>query len=105
MDGAYVQIATLEIDPARLDDYQAAVRQQITAAIEGEPGVLTLYAVADRDRPTQITVFEIYRDQAAYQEHLLAPHFLAYKATVEPMVKSLTLTRVAPIALAANPQP
>src|ERR1700753_322822 len=88
----YIQIATLQIDPARLADYRAAVTAQAQAAIAREPGVLALNAVADRDNPARITVFEIYRDRAAYESHLQAPHFLDYKAAVEKMVRSLTLS-------------
>ena len=101
----HVQIAAIEVDPSRLGEYRAAVMTQIKAAIQSEPGVLTLHAVADNDDPARITVFEIYRDREAYDAHLRAAHFLAYKAKVEPMVKSLTLTRVTPVALAAKPQP
>ena len=101
----FIQIATLEIDPQRLAEYRAAVAEQIEAAVGSEPGVLTLHAVADRDNPCRITVFEIYRDRQAYERHLKAPHFLAYKARVEAMVTSLTLTPVVPVHFAAKPQP
>jgi len=98
----YVQIATLEIDPSRLTEYYAAVTAQAKASIENEPGVLALNAVAAKDDPAHITVFEIYRDRAAYESHLKAEHFLRYKATVESMVKSPTLTPVAPVVLATR---
>ena len=100
----YVQIATLDIDPSRLDDYHAAVAAHARAAVEKEAGVLALNAVADRDNPARITVLEIYRDRAAYESHLRAPHFLHYKTMVEKMVRSLTLTPVMPVALAAKPE-
>jgi quinol monooxygenase YgiN len=64
-----------------------------------EPGVLVLYSVISKEDPSKITVFEIYRDHEAYLEHLRAPHFLKYKATVEPMVKSLKLIPVERIML------
>ena len=102
-DDLHVQIATLEIDPSRIEEYRAAVAEQIKSAIENEPGVLTLYAVADRSNPARITVFEIYQNRAAYEAHLKAAHFLAYKARVESMVTSLTLTPVSPVALGAQP--
>lgn len=95
----YIQIATLEIDPSRLAEYRAAVTAQANAAIAKEPGVLMLNAVADRDNPARITVFEIYRDRAAYESHLQAEHFLHYKATVEKMVQSLTLSPATPVIL------
>jgi len=39
----YIQIAELTVDPAQLQNYKAAAREQIDAAIRVEPGVLTLY--------------------------------------------------------------
>ncbi len=66
MSDLYIQIATLEICPLHIAAYRIAVAQQAKAAIEKEPGVLTLNAVANKDDPTRITVFEIYRDRVAY---------------------------------------
>ena len=93
------QIAEIDVDPAQLDSYEAAVAEQIEAAIRLEPGVLVLYSVANKENPAHVTVFEIYRDREAYLAHLQAPHFLKYKATVEKMVKSLKLIPVNPVAL------
>ena len=55
----YVQVAQIEIDPVQLEEYRASVREQITAAIRDEPGVLVLYAISDKDNPARVTVFEI----------------------------------------------
>ena len=98
----HIQIAEIVVDPAQLDAYKAAVIEQIEAAIRLEPGVLALYSVSNKDNPSQITVFEIYRDREAYLAHLKAPHFLKYKATVEKMVKSLKLIPVDPVMLGSQ---
>jgi quinol monooxygenase YgiN len=98
----YVQIAEIEVDPAQLDSYKAAVREQIEAAVRLEPGVLVLYSVSNKDNPARVTVFEIYLDRQSYLAHLRTPHFLKYKATVEKMVKSLKLVLVDPVALGAK---
>lgn len=95
----HIQIAEIVVDPAQLDSYKSAVAEQIEAAIRLEPGVLALYSVSNKANPSQITVFEIYRDREAYLTHLQAPHFLKYKATVEKMVKSLKLIPVDPVML------
>ena len=98
----HIQIAEIEVDPAQLESYKAAVKEQIEAAIRLEPGVLVLYSVSNKDNPAHVTVFEIYRDRDAYLAHLQAPHFLKYKATVEKMVKSLKLIPVEPVMLGAK---
>jgi quinol monooxygenase YgiN len=94
-----VRIAKLEIDPAQLDNYKAALKEHAEIAVRVEPGVLNLYAVYEKDRPTHVTVFEIYANADAYKFHLQTPHFKRYKSTTKDMVKSLELTEVAPIAL------
>ena len=98
----HIQIAEIDVDAAQLEAYKAAVREQIEAAIRLESGVLVLYSVSNKDNPTHVTVFEIYRDREAYLAHLQAPHFLKYKATVEKMVKSLKLVPVEPVMLGAK---
>jgi quinol monooxygenase YgiN len=98
----HIQIAEIEVDPAQLESYKSAVREQIEAAIRLEPGVLVLYSVSKKEDPSHVTVFEIYRDRDAYLAHLQAPHFLKYKATVEKMVKSLKLVQTDPIMLGAK---
>src|SRR3954451_4143007 len=98
----YAQVAEIEIDPAQLEEYKAAVHEQIETAIRVEPGVLVLYAVSDKDDPARVRVFEIYRDTDAYESHLQSAHFLKYKTTTEKMVKSLKLVRTLPIMLGAK---
>ena len=102
LGGQYVQVAEIEVDPAQLETYRAAVQEQIDAAIQKEPGVLVLYAVSEKDEPYRVKVFEIYRDRKAYEAHLGSDHFRKYKATVEKMVKSLKLVQATPIALRAK---
>ena len=102
--GQYVQVAEIEIDPAQLEAYRAAVREQIETAIRVEPGVLVLYALSAKDNPTHVKVFEIYRDMDAYKSHLASEHFKKYKATTEKMVKSLKLVQTTPIMLGAKPR-
>ncbi len=99
----YVRIAKIVVDSAQLDNYKTALKEHAEAAVSKEPGVLTLYAVYDKDHPTNITVFEIYASVPAYQSHIQTPHFLKYKSTVKDMVKSLVLTDVVPIALETKP--
>lgn len=94
-----VRIAKLQIDPAQLENYKAALKEHAETAVRVEPGVITLYAVAEKNNPTHITVFEIYANTEAYQAHLQTAHFKKYKSTTKDMVKSLELVDVDPIAL------
>ncbi|WP_460635675.1 putative quinol monooxygenase [Larkinella harenae] len=92
-----VRLAKLKIDSAQLEKYKAALKEEIETSIRVEPGVLTLYAVIEKENPTHITILEIYADSSAYKAHLQTPHFLKYKATTQSMVKSLELVETVPL--------
>lgn len=98
-----VRLAKIKVDPSQLEKYNAALKEQMTTAIGVEPGVLSYYAVADKSDPSNITILEIYADTAAYNSHILTPHFKKYKETVKDMVKSLELVDVTLIAAAKKP--
>jgi quinol monooxygenase YgiN len=102
MQGRVVRLAELHIDPGQIEDYNAALREEIEASIRLEPGVLTLYAVSVKGDPAQIRIFEIYADQAAYEAHLQSPHFQKYKTGTQGMVRSLVLVETDPILLGAK---
>jgi quinol monooxygenase YgiN len=102
MQRRYVQVADIEIDPLQVEDYKAAVAEQIETAIRVEPGVLVLCAVLEKDNPARVRVFEIYRDADAYRSHLETAHFKKYKATTEKMVRSLKLVQTVPIMLGSK---
>ena len=55
----YIQVAEIEVDPSQIDAYRAAVKEHIeTGCLRIEPGVLTLYAVSDKNDPSKVKVFE-----------------------------------------------
>lgn len=98
----YVRIARIVVDSAQLENYKAALKEGVETAVRVEPGVISLQAVYDEKSPTRVTVFEVYAGRDAYQLHIQTPHFKKYKAATQNMVKSLELTDVIPIALAAK---
>ncbi|HVX28075.1 MAG TPA: putative quinol monooxygenase [Parafilimonas sp.] len=98
-----IRLAKIKVDPSQLEAYNAALREQMSTAIRVEPGVLSYYAVADKNDPSSITILEIYADTAAYQHHITTPHFKKYKETVKDMVKSLQLEDVTLIGAAKKP--
>ncbi len=98
-----VRLAKIKVDPQQLEKYNLALKEQMATAIRLEPGVLTYYAVADKNDPSHITILEIYADTTAYQAHILTSHFKKYKDTVKDMVKSLELVDVNLIAAAKQP--
>jgi len=94
----YIRLAKIKVDGSQLESYKHALEEGIRTAVQVEPGVITLYAMYDKNDPTNITVFEVYASVDAYRAHIETPHFKKYKNTTAKMVKSLELTDVLPIA-------
>jgi len=61
----HVRVAEIEIDPAQLEAYTTAIKEQVESALRLESGVLALYSVADKENPSHVTIFEIYTDAEA----------------------------------------
>lgn len=98
----YVRVAEIEVDPAQMEAYIAALKEQVETALRLESGVLAHYSVADKEIPAHVTVFEIYADAAAYNEHLKTAHFKNYQTATQDMVKSLKLRETVPVVLAVK---
>jgi quinol monooxygenase YgiN len=92
-----VRMAKLVIDAVQLETYKEFLKEEIETSVRIEPGVLTLYAVSEKENPTHITILEIYADIEAYKSHVQTPHFLKYKDGTKDMVKSLELIEADPL--------
>jgi quinol monooxygenase YgiN len=97
-----VRIAELEIDPAHLDAYTAAVKEEMETSVRVEPGVLAIYAVAEKENPSKLRFFEMYADDAAYRAHIAAPHFRKYVETTKDMITSRRLIETVPVQLSSK---
>lgn len=98
-----VRISEIQIDPARLDEYNAILKEEAEASVRLEPGVISIFPMYQREKPTEVRILEIYASRAAYESHLQTPHFQKYKSTTLPMVKGLRLLDMALIDPATMP--
>jgi quinol monooxygenase YgiN len=92
-----VRIALIEVDSNQINSYNNFLREEIEASIQKEPGVLTLYAVAEKENPERVILFETYSDSSQYKQHLTTSHFQKYKQGTLPMVTHLELIETRPI--------
>lgn len=86
-----VRISEIEILPEYLEEYKAILKEEASASVKIEPGVLAIFPMSQKENPHQIRIIEIYANKSAYQSHLKTPHFLLYKTSTLKMVKDLKL--------------
>lgn len=92
-----VRLSRIVVDSTRLEAYNVFLKEEIEASMQLEPGVLTLYATAEKKHPHRITILEIYASEEAYRSHIKTPHFIKYKEGTLDMVQELELTDTTPL--------
>lgn len=92
-----VRLSKIEIYPEHLEEYMKYASEVGEVSLRTEPGVLTMYAVSEKDNPCRVTILETYANREAYEKHIASPHFRKYKEGTLHMVKSLTLSDQTPV--------
>lgn len=92
-----VRLSKIEVYPEYLAEYMEYAKEVGEVSLRTEPGVLTMYAMSEKDNPCQITILETYASQEAYRKHIASAHFQKYKQGTLKMVKSLQLSDQTPL--------
>ena len=92
-----VRLSKVEVYPQHLDEYLKYATEVGEISLRTEPGVLTMYAVGEKENPCKITILETYASREAYEKHIASEHFQKYKQGTLHMVKSLVLSDQTPL--------
>ena len=92
-----VRLSKIEVYPQYLDEYMKYATEVGEISLRTEPGVLTMYAVGEKENPCKITILETYASREAYEMHIASKHFQKYKQGTLHMVKSLVLSDQTPL--------
>lgn len=92
-----VRLSKIEVYPQYLDEYMKYATEVGEVSLRTEPGVLTMYAVGEKENPCKITILETYASREAYEKHIASEHFQKYKQGTLHMVKSLVLSDQTPL--------
>ena len=92
-----VRLSKIEVYPQYLDEYMEFAVEVGAKSLLSEPGVLTMYAMQDKENPCMVTILETYSSQDAYKAHIASDHFQKYKQGTLHMVKNLELCDQTPL--------
>ena len=80
----YVVIAPIQIKEGFKDRFIEEMILDARGSVNDEPGCLRFDVIQDTNDPNRIWLYEVYRDEAAFQAHTQAPHFAKWRdATAE----------------------
>ena len=92
-----VRLSKVEVYPEYLEAYLEYATQVGEVSLRTEPGVLTMYAVREKENPCMVTILETYASREAYEKHIASEHFQKYKQGTLHMVKTLVLSDQTPL--------
>lgn len=92
-----IRLSKIEVYPQFLDEYMKYAVEVGEISLRTEPGVLTMYAVSEKENPCMVTIFETYASREAYEKHIASEHFQKYKQRTLHMVKLLVLSDQMPL--------
>jgi quinol monooxygenase YgiN len=79
----YIIVAPLQIKEGHKEAFVEAMLEDARGSMKDEPGCLRFDVVQDGTDPNRIWLYEVYKDEAAFQAHLQTPHFNQWRDTVE----------------------
>ena len=90
-------LTKIEVYLQYLDEYINYATEVGEISLRTEPGVLTMYAIGEKENPCKVTILETYASRKAYEKHIASEHFQKYKLGTLHMVKSLVLSDQTPL--------
>jgi quinol monooxygenase YgiN len=82
----YGLLVTIRVHPGKGQEFEAAFAVQAVGVRRDEPGNRLYELMRSRDEPDTYTVVEIYTDEDAFKAHFVAPHMVANRAIIQPLI-------------------
>lgn len=78
----YVIIAAIQIKDGHKDEFIEALLDNAKGAANDEPGCLRFDVIQDSADANRLWLYEVYKDEAAFQAHSRTPHYQKMHETV-----------------------
>ncbi|MEM6589737.1 MAG: putative quinol monooxygenase [Pseudomonadota bacterium] len=93
----FVVTVTFDILKDRMAAFLPLMLQNAQTSLSHEPGCLRFDVCTDESRPSEVFLYEIYADAAAFDTHLQSPHFKTFDAQTATMIASKTVKTYAQV--------
>lgn len=95
---SYALAVRIRIKPEHIDSFMEKLKANAAAA-RSEPGCLTFDVLVDPADRSRLMLYEVYKSEAAFQEHQKGEAFKVYLAEAVPLLAERErqfLTRILP---------
>jgi len=89
-------IATIDVVEGQRDRLLPLLRAHGARSLKDEPGTLQFEVLLPRDDDTKLLVYEVYRDDGAFEDHLNAVSIARFRKETDGMFEKIYATRCTP---------
>ena len=79
----YVILMPIQIKPRQKEEFVKAMIEDASESVKKEPGCLRFDIIQDGGDTNRIWLYEVYKDEAAFQAHLQTPHLRKWMETTK----------------------
>ena len=81
----FIQFVTINVKPGFTDQFEKAFRINFEGTRK-EPGNLRFDVLRNQDDPNRYTIYEVFRDEDAFQAHKETPHYAECVQLIDPII-------------------
>ena len=89
----YVVTVDFGTAPENFDRFKQIMTENAQASVANEPGCREFNVYENPDAPNHLFLFEVYDDEAAFQQHVNAAHYKHFKEVSDPIITTRAGTR------------
>jgi quinol monooxygenase YgiN len=85
------------VEPSFVERFRDLILVNAQASLEREKGCRRFDVLFDPKEPQRFVLYEIYDDEAAFEEHRASSHYLSFAAAIENAIQQRSISRLAPL--------
>ncbi len=86
----HIIVVTFQVKPERRQAFLSAAVEDARASTRNEPACLRFDVYNDKTDPNKFVFVEVYRDEAAFQEHMKSPHLATFREATKDVSSAPT---------------
>jgi (4S)-4-hydroxy-5-phosphonooxypentane-2,3-dione isomerase len=91
----FATVGTIEVVPGKRDQLLPLLLAHKARCLKDEPGTLQFEILLPKDSETKVLLYEVYRDDGAFEVHRNGPSFARWRDETAEMVAKIYGTRCA----------
>jgi (4S)-4-hydroxy-5-phosphonooxypentane-2,3-dione isomerase len=90
-----VVLVEILVKPSFVTQFRDLIAANAKTSLELEIGCKRFDVVVDPEEPRRFVLYEIYEDEAAFDEHLASSHYLSFADAIENELEQSSVRRLA----------